>query len=260
MPFTISHIAAVLPGYRPLSRAHMFTAAVIGSMVPDFGLLIPGQLFRWQTHSLPALFTFCLPVGLAAYWLTLLLIRPAVLEVAPNGAYGRLRAAPAAASLTRFSAWLYAAAGLLLGAITHVVWDAFTHEDARGVRMFPLLTDYGPQMEGHTFQLYRWLQYGSSVVGLAVVTAWLILWLRRAPAPIERPVRLLARTERLTWVGLYLLPPLLAMAWSMCNRWSMGQSAFSSGWSLELVAIAAMRGSAVSLLLVSALIRIRLLA
>ena len=93
MPFTVSHIAAVLPGYRPLTRAQMFTAAVIGSMVPDFGMLMPGTMVRWQTHSLPALFTFCLPVGLTAYWLTLLLIRPAVLEVVPDGAYLRLRAA-----------------------------------------------------------------------------------------------------------------------------------------------------------------------
>ena len=66
MPFTVSHIAAVLPGYRPLKRAHVLTAAVIGSMVPDFGLLVPGFMARWQTHSLPGLFTFCLPIGLAA--------------------------------------------------------------------------------------------------------------------------------------------------------------------------------------------------
>src|ERR1700684_3250871 len=101
MPFTVSHVAAVLPGYRPLSRAHVFTAAVIGSMVPDFELLVPGSMARWQTHSLPGLpglFPFCLPVGLLAYWLTLLLIRPAMLAVLPDRAYLRLQAAPAVAS------------------------------------------------------------------------------------------------------------------------------------------------------------------
>src|ERR1019366_978517 len=116
MPFTVSHIAAVLPGYRPLTRARIFTAAVIGSMVPDFGLLLPGAISRLQTHSLVALFTFCLPVGLMAYWLTLLLIRAAALEVVPDGAYVRLRAAPPP-SIRQFSAWLYAAAALLLGAV-----------------------------------------------------------------------------------------------------------------------------------------------
>ncbi len=258
MPFTVSHIAAVLPGYRPLTRAQMFTAAVIGSMVPDFGLLVPGLMARWQTHSLPALFTFCLPVGLTAYWLTMLLIRPAVLEVVPDGAYLRLRAAHPPPSIRQFSAWLYAGAALLLGAATHLIWDAFTHENARGVRMFPLLTDYGPEMSGHPLHLYRWLQYGSSLVGLAVVAAALILWLRHAPAPVEPPVRRIARPERLAWLCAYLLPPLLAMAWLFWRPWPAGQSLLASGMALGWVAVAGMRGAAASLLMVTVLIRARL--
>ena len=111
MPFTLSHIAAVLPGYRPLTRAHVFTAAVIGSMVPDFGWFVPGAISRLQTHSITALLTFSLPVGLMAYWVTLLLIRPAMLEVVPDGAYVRLRAAPAVPSITTICpAWMSALA------------------------------------------------------------------------------------------------------------------------------------------------------
>jgi hypothetical protein len=258
MPFTVSHIAAVLPGYRLFTRANIFSAAVIGSMVPDFGLLVPVVMTRWQTHSFVALFTFCLPVGLATYWITLLLIRPAVIEVVPDGAYVRLRAAPPPASITQFSAWMYAAAALLVGAGTHLVWDAFTHENARGVRMFPLLTDYGPEMSGHPLHLYRWLQYGSSLFGLAVVAAALILWLRHAPAPREPPLRRLARPERLAWLGVYLLPALVAMGWLFLRPWGAGQSPLANGSALGTVASDGMRGAAASLLLVSILIRARL--
>src|ERR1700688_3085548 len=208
MPFTLSHIAAVLPGYRPLTRAHVFTAAVIGSMVPDFGWFVPGAISRLQTHSITALVTFSLPVGLTAYWMTLLLIRPAMLEVVPDGAYERLRAA-SVPSITRLASWLYAAAALLLGAATHLIWDAFTHENARGVRMFPLLTDYGPEMAGHPLHLYRWLQYGSSLVGLAVVAGALALWLRHAPAPATSPPRRIGAYERMVWLSAYVLPSLL---------------------------------------------------
>src|SRR5262249_2987270 len=91
MPFTVSHVAAVVPLYRPLSPVHVFSAAVIGSMVPDFGMLLPGSLERWQTHSFAALFSFCLPLGLIAYWLTQRLVKPAVAEVLPDSAYLRLR-------------------------------------------------------------------------------------------------------------------------------------------------------------------------
>jgi hypothetical protein len=260
MPFTVSHIAAVLPGYRPFTRAHVFTAAVIGSMVPDFGLLLPGSIARWQTHSLPALVTFCLPVGLSAYWLTLLLIRPAMLEVLPDGAYLRLRAAHPPASIRQLSAWLYAAAALLLGAVTHLIWDAFTHENARGVRMFPLLTDYGPDIDGHSLHLYRWLQYDSSIVGLAVVLAALLLWLRHAPTPIEPPVRRIARWERLAWLGACLLAPLLAIAWSIWHARPGGVSPLANGLALGYIAGMGMRGAAASLLVFSALIRARLAA
>ncbi len=260
MPFTVSHIAAVLPGYRWLTRANIFSAAVIGSMVPDFGALLPGSVARWQTHSVEALFTFCLPVGLAIYWLTLLLIRPAVIEVVPDRAYVRLRAAPPPAPITRPSAWLYAAAALLLGAATHLVWDTFTHENARGVRMFPLLKDYGPEISGHPLHLYRWLQYGSSVFGLAVVAAALMLWMRHAPPPREPPMRRIAQGERMAWIGAYVLPPLVVTTWLLLRPWPAGQTPFDNGVALGVVAVDAMRSAATSLLLVSALIRARLAA
>ena len=266
MPFTVSHIAAVLPGYRPLTRARIFTAAVIGSMVPDFGvvlpsrilsLLLPGGVSRLGTHSLVGLFTFCLPVGLVTYWLTLLLIRPAALEVLPDGAYVRLRAAPPPPSIKQLSAWLYAAAALLLGACTHLVWDAFTHENARGVRMFPLLTDYGPEMSGHPIQLYRWLQHGSSAVGLAVVAGALVLWLRDAPAPPEPPVRRIAPPERLAWLGAYVLPAVLAMAWRASRPWGPNMTAFNNSFALGVLVILGLRIAVDSLLLVSGLILAR---
>ena len=258
MPFTVSHIAAVLPAHRLLTRANIFTAAVIGSIVPDFGSLVPVSMTRWQTHSVVALFTFCLPVGLATYWLTLFLIRPAVLQVVPDGAYVRLRAARPPASINSLSAWLYAAAALLFGAGTHLIWDAFTHENARGVRLIPFLTDYGPEMSGHPLHLYRWLQYGSSIVGLAVVAAALILWLSHAPAPIEPPARRILRPERLAWLGAYLLPPLLVIAWLLVRAWPSGQSPFSNGGVLGTVAIDGLRAAAASLLLVSVAIRARI--
>ena len=44
MPFTISHAAAVLPFIRPLARWRLLSAAVIGSMVPDFGWCKPQDM------------------------------------------------------------------------------------------------------------------------------------------------------------------------------------------------------------------------
>jgi hypothetical protein len=258
MPFTVSHVAAVLPAYRVLSRAHLFTAAVVGSMVPDLGLLLPGAPGRLETHSLPGLFTFCVPVGLAVYWLTLTLIKPAILEIVPDGAYARLLAAHATAPRPSLRGWLYVALVILAGAAIHVLWDSFTHENAPGVRMFPVLDEFGPEIGGHSLQLYHWLQYGSSVVGLVAVTIAMLLWLAHAPQLPQQPRRRLGLAERLSWCGIYVLLPLLAVAAAFWYVRIKPRAPVPLGRVLEFVAIAGMRVSGVTLVIVSLLLRARL--
>jgi len=89
MPFTLSHTAIVLPFTRPLRRWRLLSAALIGSMVPDFGLFFPWRLPRFETHSALALLTFCLPVGLVCYWAFQFVLKAPVLEVLPEGAVTR---------------------------------------------------------------------------------------------------------------------------------------------------------------------------
>jgi hypothetical protein len=258
MPFTLSHVAAVVPAYRPLARLHLFSAAVIGSMAPDFGVLLPESLARWQTHSLQALFSFCLPTGLLAWWVTQRLIKPAALEVLPDGAWARARSQHPPCSPWSLRAWAGAAAGILLGAATHLIWDAFTHEDARGVRMLAVLDEYGPGIAGHPLRLYAWLQYGSSVIGLVVLCGALALWLRHAPAPVPPPRRRLARSERLGWVFAYALVPVLALAWTFTRQFMAGHPPWLSGWAIGRDAAAFLRGGALALVAVSLSLRLRL--
>lgn len=258
MPFTVSHVAAVVPAYRPLARSHVFSAAVIGSMVPDFGLLLPGSFARWQTHSFPALFFFCLPIGLLAYALTQLLIKPALSEVLPDRIYLRLRTDHPPVPLQRLSTWLYAALAVLLGALTHLAWDGFTHENARGVRFLPFLSDYGPEMGGHALRLYRWLQYGSSALGLLVVLGAALLWLHHAPRPSCAPVRRLSASQRRSIASLYLLLPLAALVLALAVLLPMPRGVVASGAALNAVAVLLLQACALSLLLVSGLIRLRL--
>lgn len=259
MPFTVSHIAAVLPAHRVLSRARLFSAAVIGSMVPDFGLLFPGVVPRWETHSIGALWTFSLPVGMVAFVLTVLLIAPALTEVLPDRAYARLRLAEANA-LPRplWRTLVYAAPVIVLGAVTHLIWDAFTHDNARGVRMFPVLDELGPDFDGHTLQLFRWLQYGSSLVGLIAVVVALLIWMHHAPAAATaRTPRRLSNLERRIWSSGYVvvaLSGIAAGAW----RAHAHMSAVSAGLKIEAIAISAMRANAISLVLVSLLLLLRL--
>ncbi len=253
MPFTVSHVAAVIPFHRPLARWRLFTAAVIGSMVPDFGLLWPVRLNRLETHSMIALLTFCLPVGLLSYWLTQVLIRPAIREVLPDGPYARLPTDDVNRLLWQWQRWLPVALTILAGAVTHLAWDLFTHEDSRGTRWFPVLNETGPDLHGHPTRLTLWLQYASSGLGMLVVLYAILLWWSHARPIATQPVaRRLEAGERMAWLSLFALG---VLAW--VGRDFIHGIRRPVHWFARDVAIDAMRSVVVGLLFVSALIRLR---
>ncbi len=74
--------------------------------------------------------------------------------------------------------WLLAACGVLAGAVTHLVWDAFTHEGARGVRMLPVLDESMVQLGRHHLMGARLMQDASSLLGLIVILAIVLYGLR----------------------------------------------------------------------------------
>ncbi len=255
MPFTLSHAATVLPFSRRLARFHMLSAAIIGSMVPDFGFFSPWPLARDQTHSAAALLSFCLPIGLASYWLFQWLIKTPVLEILPDNAYSRSRACAAPADVRSARQWLFAAGAILAGAVTHLIWDAFTHEGARGVRMVPELNALLFSVAGHHVQGYKLLQQLSSLAGLTVV-AWFALraLCRTAAAAVGR--RLLSATERRAWFAAYVLAAVVAGAAALLLRSGAGGRSIMAA--ADDFAIAALRGMAVSVLGISVCIGVRL--
>ncbi|HSN33736.1 MAG TPA: DUF4184 family protein [Ideonella sp.] len=254
MPYTISHSAAVLPFSRWLAPRRLLSAALVGSMVPDFGYLLPYDLPRFATHSLVALFTFCVPAGLACYWVFQLLIKRAVLEVLPDGAYARALPFASPARLASLRHWLLAAAGILAGAATHLAWDGFTHEGARGVRMFPALNDDLADVGGHRLLVYKLLQQGSSLIGLSVAL-WICWRALRTPAPQPRPERTLARIERDAWLLAFPVLAVIASLVALAPGWHPGHNPVAI---VGDTAIAVLRGLVVALLLLSAAVRLRL--
>lgn len=258
MPFTISHAAAVLPFSRPLARWRLLSAAVIGSMAPDFGWFLPSRPARFETHSLDALVTFCLPVGLAAYWLFQWLVKPPIMELLPPGAYVRWQISAAPADFRSLRQWLFAALGLLAGALTHLVWDAFTHEGARGVRMIPVLDD-PVDIGGRLFHGPYLLQDASSGIGLAAILAVLIYSLRPGRGDALLVPRRLDPPERYLWVAVYVLAALLfSVLFFEFRHWPWPPPPSPIGVRLGSAAIASLRGLAAALICVSAALTVRL--
>ncbi|GAA1640561.1 DUF4184 family protein [Microbacterium flavum] len=209
MPFTPSHAVVALPFVRtPLLPA----AIAIGSMTPDLPLFLRGTPLSYQvTHTNVAVSSLVALVLLALWYL---LLRPAVRELTPRPIARRLppqwdatgaaavrgvlpgRSAPLAA--------LWIAASLILGVVTHIVWDAFTHEGRAGVSAIPALDErWGPLLG------YKWVQYASGVLGLLMLAVAGILWLRKRPRASFSPS--LPSWVRPAWWAS--LPAFLIAAW-----------------------------------------------
>jgi hypothetical protein len=170
-------------------------------MVPDFRVFFPGMP-RVETHSATALLTFCLPVGLVTYWAFQFFIKAPIVEVLPDGPYARWQPFAAAAQIRSWRQWLLAAGGILGGALTHLIWDGFTHDGGRGVRMFPVLDDSIIDFGSRHLPAIYVMQDLGSLIGLGAVFAMICYGLRRGPQA-ALPNRLVQSRERFVWLSVY---------------------------------------------------------
>lgn len=212
MPFTPSHAVVALP----FARTRLVPAAIaIGAMTPDLPLFVRSiGLTYGFTHTVGnILWTAAIAFALFLLWRVVL--RPAVPELAPAWLARRLpedwtqsgmpalRAAVGAGRGPLAPVWLVLS--LALGVLSHIVWDLFTHEGRAGVELFPVLDLAWRPLHG-----YRWLQYGSSVVGLAIIAIWALRRVRSA-VPRQTVRQSLPQAVRIAW--WLSLPVMLVTAW-----------------------------------------------
>ena len=177
MPFTPSHVAAVLP-LRGRTRLP-FAALAAGSMAPDLPYFLPhgGSIPRFVTHSVFSIATWDLVLGLAM-WVVWRWLAPILHDVSPTAVRQRWRLPTGPPPV-----WWAIAAAVMLGSATHVLWDALTHAGPLSASIGPLAASY-PSPRG-PMTGYRYLQYVSGAIGLAVV-----LWVGfRQPATQQTPRR-----------------------------------------------------------------------
>ena len=257
MPFTISHVAAVLPFSRWLKTRHLFSAAIVGSMVPDFGMFLPIHVPRSETHSIAALARFILPMGLASYWLFQLAVKSAVIAVLPDRLYALARPYAAFADIRKLRSWLLASIGILVGALTHLVWDAFTHEGARGMRMIPALDELMIGAGGHRLGGQRLLQDVSSLIGFAIIGGW-IAWAMRSAADVDVGPRPLGPAERALWLSIYGVTAVLIAITAVFLMHEAETGRIGLAAATTDAAVAGLRGLGAALVGVSLLLNLRL--
>ncbi len=180
----------------------VLSALVVGSLAPDFRYFLDLAPFGHFSHSIMGAFIFCLPVGLAVLWVFQAVMKLPLVSLAPEHHQERLAVMAAPFQWRPAGRFILIVCSVLLGTFSHIAWDAFTHDHGFVVRNVPELR--APPLEefGSTRPLYNMLQYGSSLLGMALLVLWYWLWFKRAP---RQPAPPYLKTARRGWIAALIL-------------------------------------------------------
>jgi hypothetical protein len=210
MPLTFfSHQAPVLPLKLLAPRWFDGTALVVSSMAPDLAFVVNGTGLQVDAHRLSAQLWLCLPVTVALTWLIKRVVAAPLAAVLPREGplhlhdYGRL-------AQWRFPrrpvSWMILLASALVGSLSHLVIDSFTHGFGWAVARIPLLQTelfvLPSAWSGRAIHVYDLGQLVGTVVG-AGITGWCLcrvgtkrLLTRWYPEPPPVPTNALAEAWR----------------------------------------------------------------
>jgi hypothetical protein len=160
-----------------------FAGLVVGSLTPDVGYYFGLFEVASAAHTPAGLFLICLPVGLLML-LVLQLLQIPFAQLLPQPHRGALLALPRLRVLSTLSAFGAAVASLLVGAMSHVAWDAFTHSTGYFVQLLPRLQAPVIHVSGHEIRFFNLLQHVSTLVGVVcILVAYAFFWALKATAP-----------------------------------------------------------------------------
>ncbi|RZM30346.1 MAG: DUF4184 family protein [Pedobacter sp.] len=183
MPLTFAHPALILPFTSISARFVSVTGLIVGSMVPDFEYFIRLKIESNVSHALTGLLWFDMPVGVLVCLGFHVFARRSLLRNLP--AIIQQRVPQANEQWLKYFAkhWPIVLLSLMIGASSHLVWDAFTHRHGFGVIAFPILAD-SSNIFGQTIPVFKLLQHSSTVIGAICIFIFVV----RAPkvSPVDK--------------------------------------------------------------------------
>lgn len=208
MPFTLSHAIAAWPLWKLSNKRLDLPALAIGTTLPDISYFIALHPVPNIGHSLPGLFIEGLPSGLILLLIGRYLLWRPMLALLPKAIAARLphQSTYQILPAQRFFVILLS---LVAGDLSHIAWDSFTHYNGWSVDRLPWLS-----MPVFALPLYKWLQYGSGVVGLLLLTIVIGNMINQRSSRPHQPT-LPARWKTLAWsvvVGVIALISWVAIA------------------------------------------------
>jgi hypothetical protein len=188
MPFTPAHTVIVLPFLRVKPTVLSATGLVIGSVAPDFEYFFKMSVNSTYSHTLLGVLYFNVPVSIALAFLFHGVIKKNFITNLPAFLQKRfqslLRFDFVSYFRTHFFVFIFSAA---LGSLSHIFWDAFTHNDGFFAQRISLYRQVVIPFDGVNYPLFYGLQHISTYTGLAILVVY-ITWMKPdAAAAITLP-------------------------------------------------------------------------
>lgn len=188
----------------------MFSALVVGSLVPDLPYFLLLGENKGIGHSIRGAFLFCLPAALALLWIFHVVLKRPLVALAPEWMRRRVSEDHLRFAFGPWRRFLWVVSSVLVGTFSHILWDGFTHEHGYFVKRWAALSI--PVTTYRVMPLWHALQYGCSVIGVGLVMLFATLWWVQKPELAHTVVP--DMTPRLRWfiVAVALLIALLTGA------------------------------------------------
>jgi len=188
MPFTFSHPAIVLPlTYLP-QRWFSLTGLVVGSLTPDFEYFLRMRIQSDYSHSMGGLFWFDLPLGLLLAFVFQQVVRNPLCDNLPHALKSRLLIFNHFQWSAYFKAnYMVVIFSLLIGAVSHILWDSFTHQHGYFVQAIPALREE-IHLAGMQIPAFKLLQHTSTFIGAFFIA--LALYKLPKDETLKRPLNL----------------------------------------------------------------------
>ena len=177
-----AHAAAAFP----LRRTRLvLSALIIGTFTPDLEFFLRFAPKGPFGHTTRGLFLFCLPVGFVVFWLFHAIVKEPLAALMPRAVRQRVPGEPYPLSLWQPLQLALVLVSIFVGALTHLLWDSFTHPGHWPAHHLPFLTQAVTLPVVGVVHWYKLLQYFSTVFGCLAVFFWFLHWIRTAPIQQE---------------------------------------------------------------------------
>ena len=197
MPFTLAHPIAAAPIWLCSKRRLDLPSLFVGSMIPDLEYFLTLQPHRTIGHTLLGVLIQGLPCSIVLLLVTRYVLMRPFLALLPRQLAQRFPTLRGYLTL-QVKHLFNVVVSVVIGAVSHLVWDDFTHDGGWFVAHSKLL-----QSQLWSVPIYKLLQYGCGVIGVFALLLWLSLWLNQE-VPCNRVETLAPRWRGLTIICIAL--------------------------------------------------------